>query len=145
VLVVILGLSFVAVVLVPGLELASEVADSSTALKLLGEQQRHPTLIRAALESIHDRLGGARLYPRVRGSIARFEQPAGCGFARNDRAAAGELVLPRWRIPGRKAGAIAGKHAAMLLDTWAKELVVLNPVLGFRGVPIRTTSPPARI
>ena len=34
VMVVILGLSFVAVVLVPGLELASEVADSSTALKL---------------------------------------------------------------------------------------------------------------
>jgi hypothetical protein len=42
VLVVILGMSFVAVVLVPGLELASEVADSSTALKLLGEQQRQP-------------------------------------------------------------------------------------------------------
>src|ERR1700730_16522079 len=57
VLVVILGLSFVAAVLVPGLELASEVADSSTALKLLGEQQRHPTLIRASLEAVHDRLG----------------------------------------------------------------------------------------
>ena len=37
VIVVILGMSFVAVVLVPGLELASEVADSSTALKLLGD------------------------------------------------------------------------------------------------------------
>ena len=57
VIVVILGMSFVAVVLVPGLELASEVADSSTALKLLGEQQRQPTIIRAALESAHDRLG----------------------------------------------------------------------------------------
>src|SRR5882672_12272469 len=57
ILVVVLGVSFVAVVLVPGLELASEVAESSTALKLLGEQQRHPTLIRAALESMHDRLG----------------------------------------------------------------------------------------
>ncbi len=57
VLVVVLGLSFVAVVLVPGLELASEVADSATALKLLGDQQRHPTLIRTSLESIHDRLG----------------------------------------------------------------------------------------
>ena len=56
-LVVVLGMSFVAVVLVPGLELASEVAESSTALKLLGEQQRHPTLIRASLESMHDRLG----------------------------------------------------------------------------------------
>src|SRR6202022_5057199 len=57
VLVVILGLSFVAIVLVPGLELAGEVASSSTALKLLGEQQRHPTLIHASLESVHDRLG----------------------------------------------------------------------------------------
>ena len=57
VLVVVLGFSFLAVVLVPGLELASEVAESSTALKLLGEQQRHPALIRAALESVHDRLG----------------------------------------------------------------------------------------
>src|SRR6267154_470488 len=57
VLVVILGVSFLATVLVPGLELASEVADSSTALKLLGDQQRHPTLIRASLETIHDRLG----------------------------------------------------------------------------------------
>ena len=51
VLVVVLGVSFVAIVLIPGLELAGEVAESSKALKLLGEQQRHPTLIRAALES----------------------------------------------------------------------------------------------
>src|ERR1700720_4363552 len=57
VLVIVLGFSFLSIVLVPGLELASEVADSSTALKMLGEQQRHPTLIRASLESMHERLG----------------------------------------------------------------------------------------
>ena len=57
VLVIVLGFSFLSIVLVPGLELASEVADSSTALKLLGEQQRHPTLIRASLESMRERLG----------------------------------------------------------------------------------------
>src|ERR1700682_3864533 len=57
VLVVVLGLGFLAIVLVPGLELAGEVAESSTALKLLGEQQRHPTLIRASLESMRERLG----------------------------------------------------------------------------------------
>src|SRR5712672_911872 len=56
ILVVVLGVSFVAIVLIPGLELAGEVAESSTALKLLGEQQRHPTLIRASLEAVHDRL-----------------------------------------------------------------------------------------
>src|SRR3984893_13645737 len=57
VLVIVLGVAFVAIVLVPGLELAGEVAESSTALKLLGDQQRHPTLIRASLEAVHDRLG----------------------------------------------------------------------------------------
>src|ERR1700722_14309234 len=57
ILVVVLGVSFVAIVLIPGLELAGEVADSSKALKLLGEQQRHPTLIRASLESARERLG----------------------------------------------------------------------------------------
>src|SRR5260370_39031830 len=57
ILVVVLGVSFLAIVLVPGLELAGEVAESSTALKLLGEQQRHPTVIRASLEAVHERLG----------------------------------------------------------------------------------------
>src|SRR5271163_4470406 len=56
VLVVILALSFVAVVLIPGLELASELADSTVALKFVGQQQRNPTLIRASLDSMHDRL-----------------------------------------------------------------------------------------
>ncbi len=134
VLVVILGLSFVAVVLVPGLELASEVADSSTALKLLGEQQRHPTLIRAALESIHDRLGG-------RGYIQESVDQLRTSSSQLD-AAMHEMTVPQpgsWfslmADTGAKGRPIAGKHAAALLDIWAKELVVLKPVLGFRGVP----------
>src|SRR5260370_36722695 len=57
ILVVVLGVSFVAIVLIPGLELAGEVAESSTGLKVVGEQQRHPTVIRASLEAVHDRLG----------------------------------------------------------------------------------------
>ncbi|MEP6549034.1 MAG: ATP-binding protein [Gammaproteobacteria bacterium] len=134
VLLVILGLSFVAVVLVPGLELASEVADSSTALKLLGEQQRHPTLIRAALESIHDRLG-ARGY--IQESVDQLRTSSG-----QLDAALHEMTVPRpanWLSlmtdTGAKGKPIAGRHAATLLDTWAKEMVVLKPVLGFRGVP----------
>jgi two-component system, chemotaxis family, sensor kinase CheA len=134
VLVVILGLSFVAIVLVPGLELASEVADSSTALKLLGEQQRHPTLIRASLESMHDRLG-ARVYiqeslDQLRASSTQLD------------AALHEMTVERpvsWFALTADTGAtgapIAGKHAALLLDNWARELVVLKPVLGFHGVP----------
>jgi PAS domain-containing protein/HPt (histidine-containing phosphotransfer) domain-containing protein len=134
VLVVILGLSFVAIVLVPGLELASEVAGSSTALKLLGEQQRHPTLIRASLESVHDRLG-SRGY--VQESLDQLR-------ASSDQldAALHDMTVERpvsWFTltadTGARGAPIAGKHAAQLLDSWARELVVLKPVLGFHGVP----------
>jgi HPt (histidine-containing phosphotransfer) domain-containing protein/PAS domain-containing protein len=134
VLVVVLGLSFVAVVLVPGLKLAGEVADSSTALKFLGEQRRHPTVIRAALESIHDRLGS-------RGYIQESLDQLRASQSQLD-AALHEMTVERpasWFAltadTAAKGGPMAGKHAAMLLDIWAKELVVLNPVLAFRGVP----------
>jgi two-component system, chemotaxis family, sensor kinase CheA len=134
VLVVILGMSFVAVVLVPGLELASEVADSSTALKLLGEQQRQPTIIRAALEAVHDRLG-------TRGYVQESMDELRASSAQLD-AALREMTKTRpasWvsltADTGAVAAPIAGKHAAMLLDTWAREQVVLAPLLEYRGVP----------
>jgi HPt (histidine-containing phosphotransfer) domain-containing protein/PAS domain-containing protein len=134
VLVVVLGFSFLAVVLVPGLELASEVAESSTALKLLGEQQRHPTLIRAALESVHDRLGD-------RGYVQESLDQLRASSGKLD-AALHEMTVPRpvsWFALSADTGAtgapMAGKHAAALLDNWARELVVLKPVLAFQGVP----------
>ncbi len=144
VLVVVLGVSFVAIVLIPGLELAGEVAESSTAIKLLGEQQRHPTLIRASLEAVHDRLG-TRGYVQeslddLRASTTKLE------------AALHEMTAPpppSWfSLTGDSFSAntdkdttvttgasLAGKHAALLLDSWAKELVVLNPVIAYHGVP----------
>jgi len=144
ILVVVLGVSFVAIVLIPGLELAGEVAESSTALKLLGEQQRHPTLIRASLEAVHDRLG-TRGYVQeslddLRASTTKLE------------AALHEMTAPpppSWfSLTGDSFSAntdkdttvttgasLAGKHAAVLLDSWAKELVVLNPVIAYHGVP----------
>ncbi len=134
VLVVVLGMAFVAVVLVPGLELASEVAESSTALKLLGEQQRHPTLIRAALESMHDRLG-TRGY--IQDSLDELRSSSG----KLDNALH-EMTRARpvsWFALTADTGAtgapIAGKHSAMLLDSWAREQVALSPVLEYRGVP----------
>src|SRR3984957_11392283 len=56
VLVVILPFAFVAGVLIPGLELAGELADSTVARKFVGQQQRNPALIHASLDSMHDRL-----------------------------------------------------------------------------------------
>ena len=134
VLVIMLGLSFVALVLLPGLQLAGEIADSSAVLKLLGEQQHHPTLIRAALESVHDRLG-ARGY--VQESLDQLQSSS----SKLD-AALHEMTVERpvnWFTftadSGATAAPIAGKHASALLDSWAKELVVLNPVLAYQGVP----------
>jgi two-component system, chemotaxis family, sensor kinase CheA len=133
-LVVILGLSFVVIVLVPGLELAGEVAQSSTALKLLGDQQRQPTVIRAALESVHDRLGS-------RGYIQESLDELRSSSSQLD-AALHEMTIARpasWFAFMADTGAtgvpIAGKHSAQLLDAWARELVVLNPVLAYHGVP----------
>src|ERR1700676_3092960 len=134
VVVIILGFSFLAIVLVPGLELASEVAESSTALKLLGEQQRHPTLIRASLESMRERLGDRgyvqETLDQLRTSSAKLE------------AGIHEMTLARpvsWLAlttdTGAKGAPIAGKHRALLLDSWAREMEVLNPVLGYHGVP----------
>src|ERR1700727_2188255 len=115
VLVVILGMSFVAVVLVPGLELASEVAESSTALKLLGDQQRHPTLIRASLEAVHNRLGS-------RGYIQESLDELRASSTQLDTALH-KMTVPRpvsWFALTADTGAtgapIAGKHAAMLLE-----------------------------
>ena len=134
VLVVALGIGFLAVVLVPGLELASEVAESSTALKLLGDEQRHPALIRAALESVHDRLGD-------RGYVQESLDQLRASSGKLD-AALREMTVPRpvsWFALSADTGAtgasMAGTHAAQLLDNWARELVVLKPVLAFQGVP----------
>src|ERR1700691_5289519 len=127
-LVVILGLSFVALVLVPGLKLASEVAESSTALKMLGEQQRHPTIIRASLEAIHDRLG-ARGYiqeslDQLRASSAKLDA------AMHDMTVERPVSWFSFITDSSATGApIAGEHAAQLLYAWAGELVVLKPVL----------------
>jgi two-component system chemotaxis sensor kinase CheA len=134
VMVVILGFSFLAIVLIPGLELASEVADSSTALKLVGEQQRNPTLIRASLESMREHLG-------ERGYIQESLDQLRASSNKLD-AAIHEMALARpvnWIALTGDTGAtgtpIAGKHAAQLLDSWTREQEVLNPVLAYKGVP----------
>ena len=127
--------AFVAVVLVPGLELASEVAESSTALKLLGEQQRHPTLIRAALESMHDRLGDPRLHPRVPRRAAQLERQTRCRPARDDRAASGELVRPDGRHRRDRCADCRQALRPCCSTAGPREQVALSPVLEYRGVP----------
>src|ERR1700729_2129953 len=134
VLVIVLAFSFVAIVLIPGLELASELADTSIALKFAGQQQRNPALIRASLESMHDRLTN-------RGYIQESLDQLRDASAKLD-AGLKEMNAPRpasWFAlsgdTGAKGEPISGKHAAPLRDLWSTQLEALQPLLKFTGVP----------
>jgi two-component system, chemotaxis family, sensor kinase CheA len=134
VLVIVLAFSFLVTVLVPGLELAGELVDSAAALKLVGEQQRNPTIIRAALDSLRERLG-------TRAYIQESEDQL------RDAAKKLDAALPIMNAPrpanwfaltgdtGATAESIAGKHAAELGKLWANERGALKPVLEYAGVP----------
>jgi two-component system, chemotaxis family, sensor kinase CheA len=134
VLVIVLGFAFVAAVLIPGLELASELADSTVALKFIGQQQRNPTLIRASLDSMHDRLTN-------RGYIQESLDQLRDSATKLD-AGLKEMNAPRasgwlsWFGSATPSGApISGKHAEVLKDLWSKQQESLSPVLSFKGVP----------
>jgi HPt (histidine-containing phosphotransfer) domain-containing protein/PAS domain-containing protein len=134
VLVIVLAFSFLVTVLVPGLELAGELVDSAAALKLVGEQQRNPTIIRAALDSLRERLG-------TRAYIQESEDQL------RDAAKKLDAALPIMNAPrpanwfaltgdtGATAESIAGKHAPELGKIWANERAALKPVLEYAGVP----------
>src|SRR5580700_730760 len=130
VLVIILAFSFVAVVLVPGLELASELADTSVALKFAGQQQRNPALIRASLESMHDRLTN-------RGYIQESLDQLRDASAKLD-AGLREMNAPRpaswFALSGdtaAKCDPSSGKHAGPLHDLWATQQEAMEPLLKF--------------
>src|SRR6202521_2447500 len=134
VLVVILAFAFVAGVLIPGLELAGELADSTVALKFDGQQQRNPALIHASLDSMHDRLTN-RGY--IQESLDQLRDAAG-----KLDAGLHEMNAPRaanwFALSGdtsAKGEPIAGKHAAALRELWSKEQESLDPILKFKGVP----------
>jgi two-component system, chemotaxis family, sensor kinase CheA len=134
VLVVILAFAFVAVVLIPGVELASELADTTVALKFLGQQQRNPALIHASLDSMHDHLT-TRGY--IQESLDQLREAA----TKLD-AGLHEMNSPRsaswFALSGdtsAKGEPIAGKHAVVLRELWSKEQESLEPILKFQGVP----------
>jgi two-component system chemotaxis sensor kinase CheA len=132
--VAIVGLGFVAAVLVPGFELATELANTTSALKFVGEQQRYPDLIRTSLDAIRDRLSthGYLEAPldQLREAVKKFDdaqalmqhaQRAGWLDASSDTAA---FAQPN-----------AAKLAASLRAQWAVERQSLDPVIRFGGVP----------
>src|SRR5579859_3831471 len=117
VLVIILAFAFVAVVLIPGLELASELADTTVSLKFVGQQQRNPALIHASLDQLRD---------------AATKLDDGLHEMNASRAASWFALSGDTSAKGEP---ISGKHAAALRELWAKEQESLDPILKFKGVP----------
>jgi two-component system, chemotaxis family, sensor kinase CheA len=134
VLVIVLAFSFVAIVLIPGLELASELADTSIAMKFAGQQQRNPALIRASLESMHDRLTNRgyiqESLDQLRDASAKLD--AGLREMNATRPASWFALSGD---TGAKGEPISGKHATPLRDLWGTQLEALQPLLKFTGVP----------
>jgi two-component system, chemotaxis family, sensor kinase CheA len=131
VLVILLGLGFVATVLVPGLRLSSQLVNTSAALKWVADQQRYPTVIRASLETMRDRLTN-------RGYLQESVDQLSDATKRLDEALNTMTAAQpgRWLgFGGSGPGSIAGQHAAALHEAWAHEREVLDPVLGFSSVP----------
>jgi two-component system, chemotaxis family, sensor kinase CheA len=130
VMVGILAFSFVAIVLIPGLQLARKLTDSGLSLKFAGEQQTNAALIRASLESMHDRLTSRgyiqEALDQLRDSSAKLD--AGMRAMNAPRASS-------WFAGGGASEPISGKHAAALRDLWTAELEALQPLLDFKGVP----------
>jgi HPt (histidine-containing phosphotransfer) domain-containing protein len=134
VLVIILAFSFVAVVLIPGLELASELADTTTTLKFVGQQQRNPALIRASLDSMHDHLTNRGYIQESLDQLreAATKLDAGLQEMNAPRPASWFAILG---ATGASGAPISGKHAVALRNLWSKEQAELDPLLRFNGVP----------
>jgi two-component system chemotaxis sensor kinase CheA len=134
VLVVILALAFVGIVLIPGLQLASELAGSTVALKFVGQQQRNPAIIHASLDSMHDRLANRGYIQESLDQLRDATTKLDAGL-REMNAQRPTSWLSMGGMVGSSGEPIAGKHAGVLRDLWSKELEALDPITKFKGVP----------
>jgi two-component system, chemotaxis family, sensor kinase CheA len=132
VLVIALGLAFVAVVLIPGLKLSGELVNSSAALKWVADQQRYPTVIRASLETMRDRLTN-------RGYLQESVDQLTDATRKLDQSIAAMTASRSSGWPfgstGGMRNTIAGDRAAALRDSWRRESEALAPVVRFAEVP----------
>jgi HPt (histidine-containing phosphotransfer) domain-containing protein/PAS domain-containing protein len=129
-----LGAGFLAAVLIPGFELASELAVSTAALREVTEQQRYPDLIRASLEATRDRLS-TRAY--IQSSLDQLRQSAAkldaALKAMSDANPAGWLDTSGGTAALAKSA--AAEHIAAARDIWVGQNESLQPILAFTGVP----------
>jgi two-component system chemotaxis sensor kinase CheA len=126
VLLVILGASFVGVVLIPGFKLASDLVSSATALKAVGDLQRYPSLVRVSMDALRDRLNNHAFVQETINELKAATGPLDIAFGNSHGASTG----------GRAEGSVlTGPRALALRDLWVQERGALEPVLAYHGVP----------
>jgi HPt (histidine-containing phosphotransfer) domain-containing protein/PAS domain-containing protein len=134
--VVALGAVLGVVVLVPGFELATQLADRTAALKFVGEQQRNADLLRVSLDSLRDRLvSRGYIQPPLNGVRNAVDalDAAVADLSPSDA----EPALAH--SSGSRVFAVAGvrRHADSLRDIWTRQRKLVEPVLAFQGIPYR--------
>jgi HPt (histidine-containing phosphotransfer) domain-containing protein/PAS domain-containing protein len=134
--VAVLGLGMFASILLPGFEMATELANTTAAIKFVAEQQRYPDLIRTSLESVRDRIA-TRAYTQepldqLRDAVHKLDDAQQTMFAAQPSgwfsAASGTAAF---------AQGAAAKHASTLHGQWGPLNRALAPVVQFTGVPYR--------
>ncbi|MGP0083999.1 MAG: ATP-binding protein [Steroidobacteraceae bacterium] len=135
-LVAALGLGFFATILLPGFEMATELANTTAALKLVAEQQRYPDLIRTSLESVHDRLA-TRGYTQA--PLDQLREAVGALDAAQRKMF--DAQASGWLSASSNTAAFAevdaARHTASLHAIWEPLNRSLAPVVQFVGVPYK--------
>jgi HPt (histidine-containing phosphotransfer) domain-containing protein len=111
-----------AAVLLPGFELATDLANSTAALQFVGEQQRNVDLLRTSTDSVRDRL-----------ESLGYIQPS----VNELRSAVKKLDAAIQAMGSAQSAPPIARHAAALGAIWEKQRRVLEPVLDFQGIPYR--------
>jgi HPt (histidine-containing phosphotransfer) domain-containing protein/PAS domain-containing protein len=113
--------AFIAVVLVPGFRLASELSRTTATLKLVSEQRAQPEFIARTLSTLRDQLEAGHYVGRSLEELnaAATAYDAAVAQLRNDFAAAPPAELET-----------ISRH-------WGAQHTRLAPIVGFKGVPYR--------
>jgi two-component system, chemotaxis family, sensor kinase CheA len=133
-LVAVLGLGFVAAVLVPGFELSNELANTTAALKFVGEQQRYPDLIRTSLDIMRDRLSAHGYVEAPLDQLREAVKKLDDAQAAMEQAKHADWFDPASETAAFSQPAVAAR-AASLRALWRPERESLEPLVQFSGVP----------
>lgn len=125
-----------AAVLLPGFELATELSNSTAALKFVGEQQRNVDLLRTSMDSVRDRLESLGYIQPSVNDLRRAATKLDAAIQAIGTAKPESMFAPSSGNAALDAPPIAD-HATALAVIWTKQRHVLEPVLDFQGIPYR--------